>query len=238
MREPTVLLSIKTTGYTARVVRYAPFQQMSAHAHEVHGISAVLGGSLLEEAHHRSVTASAGWIVNKPRAVEHVNRFGPAGATLLAISPAEAVGEAPKGWSWTQNAPALRAGLRLLRANSDEDALVELIAALQPYPQSGSASWLEAVKVALDDGSAQSVSAMAAEASVHPVYLARAFRAQYGMSVRAYRLQVKVRRAMYLIATTPLSLTQVALETGFAEHSHMCRSFRVVAGWKPGLLRR
>jgi AraC family transcriptional regulator len=36
---------------------------------------------------------------------------------------------------------------------------------------------------------------------------------------------------------TKAPLSQIAHECGFADHSHMCRAFRRVAGWRPSRLR-
>jgi AraC family transcriptional regulator len=236
-----------TAQYTIRIVRYAPHRYMARHAHDDHGISVVLDGELVEEAEHRSVTATPGWVVNKPRGLFHANRFGGRGATLLAIHPAAAMAEmAPSQWSWRNSATALQAGLRLLREPkpetpgnpSTDDEIADLLGALVDVPpRARQRPWLARVKQALDESTGDSVARLAGEAAVHPVYLARAFRAAYGMSIREYRRTVQVRRAAHLVTTTRFPLTQIALDCGFADHSHMCRAFRFL-GLSPSALRR
>jgi AraC family transcriptional regulator len=235
---PIVLREVVGAEAVVRVVRYAPHERMARHAHDEHGLSAVLDGELVEEAEHRTISATAGWVVSKPCGVYHANRFGPAGATLVAVSPTSEIARAvPRRWQWASNASVFRATLCLMNGGG-EDALVDVVAALGgPAPTARETMWLRRVRDALDAGDRSPVSAMAREWGVHPVYLARAFRRHFGVSLREYRRQRQVRRALHLITTTPLPLAQVALDCGFTDHSHMCRAFRSVVGWNPSLLR-
>jgi AraC family transcriptional regulator len=82
-----------------------------------------------------------------------------------------------------------------------------------------------------------SVSAVARELDVHPVHLARQFRQAYGVSLREYRTIRLVKRAATAILGTKTPLSRIAHDCGFADHSHMCRAFRHVAGWSPSRLR-
>ncbi len=75
----------QSVDLTARLFRYPGNFAMRAHAHDQRGISVVLGGAVVEEADHASVTAMAGWAVVKPAGTVHTNRFGPTGATVLAL---------------------------------------------------------------------------------------------------------------------------------------------------------
>jgi quercetin dioxygenase-like cupin family protein len=68
-----------------RFVRYAPHRVMPQHAHDDAGISLVIAGQLVEESRHGSVTARPGDVVLKPAGTSHQNRFGPNGATLIAV---------------------------------------------------------------------------------------------------------------------------------------------------------
>ena len=180
----------------------------------------------------------------KPRGVLHENRFGERGATILAVIPHEELARSlPRRWQWLESPATFQAALRLARPRSaqshgdTDDRVIELVASLGATKRSKS-PWLRRVKQTLDDFAPLSVAQLAADAGVHPVYLARAFRASYGVSIRQYRQMAQARRALRMILETNLSLAQVALECGFADHSHMCRTFRVVAGWSPSAIRQ
>jgi AraC family transcriptional regulator len=242
----TVLLERDAGTVRVRLVRYAPHHQMALHAHDEHGVSVVLDGALVEEAEHRAVTATARWTVVKPAATAHANRFGPAPTTLLAlVSPDGFEDVGHHAWRWLDGPATFRAGLRLLRAvkhgtrGDQDETLTEFVASLgEPAYSPGELPWLSAVRRALDDRSRrESVATLAARAGVHPVYLARRFRGAFGVSLREFRQIAQVRRATQLILRTRRPLSEIAHHCGFADHSHMCRAFRAVAGVNPAALR-
>jgi AraC family transcriptional regulator len=117
--------------------------------------------------------------------------------------------------------------------------MAELLAELLPprARRADSRIAAHARRLVEDPDRGASVSAIGRELSVHPVYLARAFRQTYGCSIRDYRTIRNVRRAADALLATRKPLSQIAHEVGFADHSHMCRAFRTVAGWHPSLLR-
>jgi AraC family transcriptional regulator len=242
----TVLFERNADAFVLRLVRYAPGRQMPLHAHDEHGISIVLDGALVEEAEHRSVTATAGWTVVKPAGTYHANRFGPAPTTLLGLVFREPHDDREqRAWRWLDRATTYRAGLRLLRAvmrgaTADRsEAAADLMASLGAATVSRrEIPWLLDVKSALDEPfAAESVDDLAARAGVHPIYLARRFRGAFGMSMREYRQIAQVRRATQLIVGTRRPLSEIAHSCGYADHSHMCRSFRRVARMNPAALR-
>ena len=238
MSQPTLLREFRGVGYTARIVRYAPLMQMLRHAHDHHGFSAVLEGEVVEEAEHRSIVARAGWVVNKPMGVFHANRFGPAGATLLALSFSEPATVPVSGWFWRYEPVALRDALRLLAPTGDGDAMAYIMertisAANAPRDR----AWIRRIREVIDDDPLVAVTTLARDAGVHPVALARAFRQQHGVSVREYKQLIRIRRAVHLLSTTRFSIAQVALECGFTDHRHLCRVFRAQVGLRPGSLR-
>jgi AraC family transcriptional regulator len=130
---------------------------------------------------------------------------------------------------------AFRAGLRLVAR--DENALPELLAAISPGAHADPRAAVRARRLLDDPEQHLTVSALAQSMNVHPIHLARQFRRTYGVSLREYRTIQLVRRAAILVLGTKAPLSQIAHECGFADHSHMCRAFRRVAGWSPSRLR-
>jgi AraC family transcriptional regulator len=242
----SVLLERDVGAFRMKLVRYAPNHGMAWHSHDESGVSIVLDGAVAEEARDGSVTASAGWTVVKPAGTAHANRFGPLPTTLLAFGFREGFENvAQHAWRWVDQPISYRAGLRLLRAVTRgpaaerDDALTDLLASLgESVSSSRELPWLRTVRGALSEpGRCESVSALAARAGVHPVYLARRFRGAFGVSLREFRQITQVRRATALIMGTTRSLSEIAHQCGFSDHSHMCRAFRRVTGVHPGALR-
>jgi AraC family transcriptional regulator len=236
MNPAEVLLETRVAGNTVTIVRYAPFQEIRPHAHGEEGLTIVLHGAFLEEAQHRTMLAGAGSVATRPYGLRHTNRFGPDGAVILGVIPDGDRFDAPiREWGWAEIPVAFHAGLRLIAR--DEDALPELLATLGKCerPDRG---LIARTRRLLDDAEARpSVTAIAGSMDVHPVHLARQFRQAYGLSPRDYRTLQMVKRAIAAILDTTTPLSRVAHDCGFADHSHMCRAFRRIAGWSPSRLR-
>ena len=77
------------------------------------------------------------------------------------------------------------------------------------------------------------VQQLAAEASVHPVYLARIFRRYFGMSVVEYIKSVRLAQSIDLMVDRPGSLGLVATSSGFSDQAHWCRVFKARTGLTP-----
>lgn len=82
-----------------------------------------------------------------------------------------------------------------------------------------------------------SLAVVAAEAGCSPFHLMRLFRAETGLSLRAYRRQLRVLAALERLAEGEQDLGRLALELGFAHHSHLTQSVRGVLGSTPARLR-
>lgn len=78
---------------------------------------------------------------------------------------------------------------------------------------------------------------VAAAAACSPFHLARLFRRQTGMTIRGYRLRLRLATALQDVADGSTDLTASALRAGFSDHSHMTASFRKVYGRTPSSLR-
>ncbi len=81
-----------------------------------------------------------------------------------------------------------------------------------------------------------SLSGIAQEIGVHPVYLGRDFRRTYGCSVGEAVRMARVEAALALMKQD-LPLSEVATRVGFADQSHMTRTIRRVTGLTPSQLR-
>ncbi len=106
-------------------------------------------------------------------------------------------------------------------------------------PRTAADEAVEAVRVRLATrpGERLSLAGLAAAVGVSPFHLARRFRARTGLSVHGYRHQLRVRRAVERICESDTELAPLALELGFASHSHLTDSVRATLGVPPSALR-
>ncbi len=69
-------------------------------------------------------------------------------------------------------------------------------------------------------------------------HFSRAFKRSLGLPPMAYVAMRRVERAKVMMTSTREQLTEIALASGFADQSHLNRSFRRMVGMSPGLWRR
>jgi transcriptional regulator GlxA family with amidase domain len=79
---------------------------------------------------------------------------------------------------------------------------------------------------------------MAAYTGLSASHFSRAFRATLKMSPHAYLMTRRLTRAQQLLTSSNVSLAEIALMTGFADQSHLCRRFRETIGVPPSVFRR
>lgn len=89
----------------------------------------------------------------------------------------------------------------------------------------------------LDRGDVRSVEALAADLGVTSSTLCRSFRRSTGVTVHAWLDGIRVTRAAGAIANGASDLATLAIELGFAHHSHMTMRMRRVFGCTPTELR-
>lgn len=82
------------------------------------------------------------------------------------------------------------------------------------------------------------VPTLARIAHVSPSHFARSFRRTFGETPHRYVQRRRIERAMSLLRSTGLPVTEVALAVGFTSHGTFSRTFREVVGDSPSGYRR
>jgi AraC-like DNA-binding protein len=97
----------------------------------------------------------------------------------------------------------------------------------------------EAAKAKLSESLSDALPLRELARSLHtsPFHLARVFRAETGFSVSGYRCALRLRVALARLDEVEGGITQLALELGFASHSHFTDTFRREFGIVPSVLR-
>jgi len=75
-------------------------------------------------------------------------------------------------------------------------------------------------------------------ASLSPGHLAHVFRAEMGISVYNFVVRSRLSLALDAVLDSDLGLTEIAMDAGFASHSHFTARFRAFFGRTPQELRR
>ena len=79
---------------------------------------------------------------------------------------------------------------------------------------------------------------LATHASVSPGHLAHLFRAEMGISVYNFVVRCRLARALDAVLDSDVGFTDIAMEMGFASHSHFTAKFRAFFGRTPQQVRR
>jgi AraC-like DNA-binding protein len=119
------------------------------------------------------------------------------------------------------------------------DVVSRLIRDKQASDQSRPA-WVSQLRDVLQDTPTENwtLLALAQTVGIHPVHLSRSFTHYFNCSLSHYIRSVKVQRSLALMPQKHRSLTDIALECGFADQSHFIRCFRELCQDKPLVYRR
>jgi AraC-like DNA-binding protein len=146
--------------------------------------------------------------------------------------------------------PALRAPEQINRIFVDHTTLAfaahlaEAYGGLEVWPRplkGGLAAWQErrAKEMLLSDLTGDiALADIAATCGLSAGHFARAFRRSTGLPPHAWLTKARVDRAMMLLRRRRQSLSEMALECGFADQSHFTRVFARHVGLTPGAWRR
>ncbi len=144
------------------------------------------------------------------------------------------------------SAGAVFAGrLARLRAQSAEKLAIEerVLACLDALAgrnaRVGRSAVVERAKAAIarDPFDDRSLAQIAREVGASPHHLTRAFRRSTGLPLHAYRLQLRLQLGLER-ASAGEPLARVAVDCGFAHHSHFTAAFRLHFGTIPSQLRK
>jgi AraC family transcriptional regulator len=238
------------------VVHRAP-RRLPEHSHEHAYFSLLLSGAYEERCGRRTLTYRPGSLGFHPPDLTHRDRLGePGGRFLIAeldaswLVRARSVGRGEwRPHLLSPDAARLASTLwdeaRAPQASSAlaiEALLLELLALAareHGLTERTAPGWLRQVREAVEAEPLRgwTLDALAAEAGVHPVHLARTVRRFEGRPVGALLRAARVRAACRLLeADVPPAA--VALRAGFADQSHFTRVFRRVTGTTPAAYRR
>lgn len=229
----------ETDGCRRVLTHYAPGEECRAHRHAGPQMSLLLAGSYIEDS-AEGVRALAGpGLSCKPGGFEHQNRFGEDGALILSIQA-----EASDALATAYRVAGLETraeGLRLLDQATAAGPPPQPPQSEPPTARAPGApcqAWVHEARDRLLAEPQLSVAGLARAMGVHPIHLARRFRAAFGRPPASVRRDVRAARAIDRIVRSTAALAEIALAEGYSDQAHMTRVVGRITGWSPGGLRR
>jgi AraC family transcriptional regulator len=235
---------------------HAPHTRLAKHRHEFPALTFVLRGGFSEDfGRGRTHECSVMSLLAKPSDAVHSNLYSNVGARSFIL---ECTTENELFRGLERSLPRLaraRLAPMLLRAYDAfrtsapeqrvlaEECALELAWDADPvrdWRTNERPSWLPRVMDAVRDSALRqlSLTSLAAQVAVHPIYLARVFRRHNGHSIGEYMTQRRVRLAMSRLAMSSDPISRIAIDCGFADQPHLTRVFRREVGVPPARFRR
>jgi AraC family transcriptional regulator len=219
------------------------------HEHDHAHICVVLDGGFVEREKSGWRDVSPG-TVRVSGAARHDIDFSPDGATCLVMEFEAPIllPDSPRFFENDSRLMGIARGIQRATSNTDpanriltDDLTTEFIAQVSRRLQGKPGHpppWLERIREMIHDtNGTPSVDSLAKHAGVHRVHLARTFSEHYGVSVTRYTRSVRIRSALSLLATTGHKLSRIAVDSGYADQSHLTREVRAMTGTTPAALR-
>jgi AraC family transcriptional regulator len=245
------------TGLSLTETRYPPGARLPRHCHEHAYFCLIRRGTYREEYDGRQRACGPLMLAFHPPEEMHAEHFGgeEVRSFNIEITPAWARGFAGAALPLdrpfdAQGGPAVGLAVRLfdefehLDASSPlviEGLMLELLGLCDRAARGEPTvpRWLRRVRDFLTERCADSLTLadLAAEARVHPGYLAAAFRRHFGCTVGEYVRRQRVVLACRHLAGSDAPLADVALLAGFADQSHFTRTFKRQLGLTPAAYR-
>lgn len=249
-------LSREVEGFAVSDVHFGADLDLPRHTHDHAIVAVVMAGSMGQfGGSGRSTECRAATVLVEPAGEPHANRFGAAGARILMVSPEQGEREILEPFLLVLASgahlhdPEISAlAARVSHELSVPDNItplavtglvLEMLARTSRMAGPRSARrpppWLAVARDLLHERFPEPVRIgdVARAAGVHPVHLARVFRAQYGMSVSSYLRGLRVDWAASQLVTTDHPIAEIADQAGFSDQSHLTRSMRSRLGATP-----
>jgi AraC family transcriptional regulator len=252
--------SLEVRGFAlAHLAPTVPEREVVRHTHEEGHFVLVTGGVYLSSARDAPALCTAPTLIYNPPGTTHRDCFRSESGRFFTISvAASALGHAMSFTDLPDSAFVLPPHLVALARRVGRECLspdgasslvaealcLELLARTSrsfDRERPRSPGWLRRARELLHDACGEeemSIAGIAAAVGVHPVHLARTFRHHFRCTPGEYLRRCRLEKAAALLAGGSKPLAEVALESGFADQSHLAKAFKRAYGVTPSAYRR
>lgn len=249
----------RINGLNLADVRYPPDLRQPRHTHKFASFSLVMSGSYLEKLTRQSFRRKSATLVLHPPEESHAVNFETNVRILSVEFDFRRLAAIRRHSTVLDESASLQTeninhlGRRIYREFQNPDAfsalaieglILEILAeAARSRSESGEKAfprWLDRTRDFLHDNFAGSfvLEDIAQIAGVHPVHLSRVFRRKFGCTIGEYVRRLRVEFAHRQISATETPLSEIALAAGFADQSHLNKTFKTVFGRTPAEQRK
>jgi AraC family transcriptional regulator len=250
---------VAQAGFCFTEKSYQPQSSLPRHAHELAHFCFILGGSYTETLLGRNVERMSAELIFYPAGITHAEMHHTGGRCFL-IELERKHADTMRDYGVLMNEPASFAAkspnwlaVKLYREfrNIDElsmlalegmalELLVDTSRNCAKQPERRSPKWLDEAKEILRSSFSgpPGLYQLAKSVGVHPVHLVRVFRKFQHCTIGEYIRQLRVEDSRHRMVFTDDSLVEIALSSGFADHTHFSRSFKRVTGMTPSEFRK
>jgi AraC-like DNA-binding protein len=211
--------------------RWASGAHIPRHRHDRAYAAVVLCGAYEESGSRGRFCVCAGDVLLHDAFDAHLNHFARGGAQIVNLLLEGVPPSFGLGRVFDPDAIARLAERDVLEARA------ELAAQLRHDPRPG-CDWQDKLAADLLSDSDCRLHRWAREHDLATSTVSRGFRKVFGVAPAVFRWEARARRAFSSIVGSDAPLTMIALATGFADQSHMCRAIRTLTGAAPGHWRR
>lgn len=230
------------------------------HWHEHPSLGIVLDGEVSKEFSKSSMVVEANNAFTLPAGIIHADYFGPGSrVVMIEIDPDDPAGSARlRGcgdvfdhWTLIEDERIGWLGKRVARELRNPDTASTLaVDGLVAEVLTVAGRWHDASSSSLPDWLADardiartrlnrrvSVAEIADEVGVHPAYLARRFREEFGVTPGTFARNARLEWAAERLVNSDLSIAEIAIQSGFSDQSHFTRAFRRYSDQTPAQYR-
>lgn len=255
-----ILKKHEVSGFTLFESLYPPGLRQPRHTHALASFSFVLAGSYVESFGSRPVARQPSTIIFHPPQESHSVDYGGEAVRILSVQvdfkrldqirEHSVVLDCPSSHRRETIAWLCR---RIYKEFGQMDAasslaieglVLEILAEAarnrERAMERKCPRWIERAREFLHDNFLEPfvLEDVARSAGVHAVHLARVFHQQFGCTVGEYVRRLRVEFACQKISATELSLSEIALMAGFADQSHLTKTFKNFFGLTPSEYRK
>jgi len=236
-----------------RLCYYESEEQMRPHYHDVHQISFLLSGNMLEKNAKKCREIIVPSLGIKPAGFIHANKYGDLGSLILSINlnseyKLENLPVELTDWRWKPHESAhlgsqLCSNLALMVGAGDSEKhnlAWELVSMAESSAEKSSKSpplWLTRLRERIHEDNECNINDLAESEGVHPAYLSRVFGKYFGCAPTLYRARSRFSKALQAIQKG-MSIADAAYLAGFSDQAHLSRQSKKLSGLAPKKLQQ